>query len=81
MMTHVIIGDLSESRILDKEALRSVRGGHSSYWGNPVNIEEILGEYLSSLPKYPVPDMPFEPVGPRPSQPIPFGPGPADGPL
>ena len=80
-MTHVIIKDLSESRTLDIEALRSVRGGHSYYWGKPVDVEEILGEYLDSWPKYPVPDMPFRPVDPRPSQPIPFGPGPADGPL
>jgi hypothetical protein len=43
MMTNLIINDLSESKTLDMEALRSVRGGHSYYGGNPVNIEEILG--------------------------------------
>ena len=85
-MTKLIINDLSESRPLDKEALRSVRGGTSYYGGNRVNIEEILGEYLGSLPKlpklpdYPMPYTPYEPAGPRPSEPIPFGgPGPADG--
>lgn len=78
-MTNLIITDLSESKTLDKEALRSVRGGHSYYGGNPVNIEEILGRHLDSLPKYPMPHTPYEPAGPLPSQPIPFGgPGPAD---
>jgi hypothetical protein len=79
MMTILIINDLSESKTLDKEALRSVRGGNFYCGDIPVNIEEILGKHLDPLPNYPMPHTPYEPAGPLPSQPIPFGgPGPAD---
>lgn len=76
-MTKLFINDLSECKALDKEALHSVRGGNSYYGRYPVNIGEILGKYLDSVPGYPMPHTPYDP-----DEPIPFGgPGPADGPL
>lgn len=82
-MTKLVFKDLRKCKTLDKKALYNVRGGHSYGGSYPVNIEEILGKYMESLPGYPMPQPTYEPAGPTPSEePIPFGGGgPADGPL